>query len=140
LSPMIRHACLDENVTISDRALCPPIGLISFTWRPCPRLWRWVNCDLHLTLMGSSLYRPLGSEIGNGYQRTTSRYLFRNLVEATAPYQHSGDGDRGSLPETCSSPVTARCGTPQEGYSDPLAETKASPSPLRLTHGVKSKN
>lgn len=43
-----------------------------------------VNCDLQLTLMASSLYRLLGSQIGNGYQNATSRHLFRDFVEATA--------------------------------------------------------
>ena len=43
-----------------------------------------VNCDLQLTLMASSLYRLLGSEIGNGYQTATSRHLFRNFIDATA--------------------------------------------------------
>jgi hypothetical protein len=43
-----------------------------------------VNCDLQLTLMASSLYRLLGSEIGNGYQSVTPRHLFRDFVEATA--------------------------------------------------------
>jgi hypothetical protein len=43
-----------------------------------------VNCDLQLTLMASSLYRLLGSEIGNGYQSATSRHLFRDFVDATA--------------------------------------------------------
>jgi transposase len=43
-----------------------------------------VNCDLQLTLMASSLYRLLGTEIGQGYQTSTSRHLFRDFVEATA--------------------------------------------------------
>ncbi|GFP43020.1 hypothetical protein HKBW3C_02152, partial [Candidatus Hakubella thermalkaliphila] len=43
-----------------------------------------VNCDLQLTLMASSLYRLLGSEIGNGYQTATSRHIFRDFVEAMA--------------------------------------------------------
>ena len=43
-----------------------------------------VNCDLQLTLMASSLYRLLGTEIGQGYQTATSRHLFRDFVEATA--------------------------------------------------------
>jgi hypothetical protein len=43
-----------------------------------------VNCDLQLTLMASSLYRLLGSELGNGYQSATSRHLFRDFIEATA--------------------------------------------------------
>jgi len=43
-----------------------------------------VNCDLQLTLMASSLYRLLGTEIGQGYQMATSRHLFRDFIEATA--------------------------------------------------------
>jgi hypothetical protein len=46
-----------------------------------------VNCDLQLTLMASSLYRLLGTEIGRGYQTATSRHLFRDFVEATAQIQ-----------------------------------------------------
>jgi transposase len=46
-----------------------------------------VNCDLQLTLMASSLYRLLGTEIGEGYQTAVSRHLFRDFVEATAQVQ-----------------------------------------------------
>ena len=43
-----------------------------------------VNCDLQLTLMASSLYRLLAGRIGRGDQRTESRHLFRDFVDATA--------------------------------------------------------
>ena len=43
-----------------------------------------VDCDLQLTLMASSLYRLLGSQIGEGYERAKSRKIFRDLVDATA--------------------------------------------------------
>lgn len=43
-----------------------------------------VDCDLQLTLMASSLYRLLGSRIGNGYERAKSRHIFRDFVDATA--------------------------------------------------------
>ncbi len=43
-----------------------------------------VNCDLQLTLMASSLYRLLASQIGNGYETAKSRHIFRDLIEATA--------------------------------------------------------
>jgi len=43
-----------------------------------------INCDLQLTLMGSSLYRHLAQQIGNGYETAKSRHLFRDLVDATA--------------------------------------------------------
>lgn len=43
-----------------------------------------VDCDLLLTLMASSLYRLLGLQIAQGYQRTKSRTLFRHFIEASA--------------------------------------------------------
>jgi hypothetical protein len=43
-----------------------------------------VNCDLQLTLIASSLYRLLGSRIGEGYETAKSRHLFRDFVDATA--------------------------------------------------------
>lgn len=43
-----------------------------------------VDCDLQLTLMGSSLYRLLGKELGQGYERAKSRTLFRDFIDAHA--------------------------------------------------------
>lgn len=43
-----------------------------------------ITCDLQLTLMGSSLYRLLGTRIGNGYEVAKSRHLFRDFIDATA--------------------------------------------------------
>ncbi len=43
-----------------------------------------VNCDLILTLMASSLYRLLGSDIGNGYKTAKSRHIFRDFIDSTA--------------------------------------------------------
>jgi hypothetical protein len=43
-----------------------------------------VNCDLQLTLMASSLYRLLGSKIGNGYQTAKADHIFRDFIQATA--------------------------------------------------------
>ncbi len=43
-----------------------------------------VNCDLQLTLMASSLYRLLATQIGQGYQHAKSRHLFRDFIDATA--------------------------------------------------------
>lgn len=43
-----------------------------------------INCDLQLTLMASSLYKLLGRQIGNGYERARSRKIFRDFVEANA--------------------------------------------------------
>lgn len=43
-----------------------------------------VNCDLQLTLMASSLYRLLGCQVGNGYERVKSDHIFRDFVDASA--------------------------------------------------------
>jgi len=43
-----------------------------------------VDCDLQLTLMGNSLYRLLGLELGQGYETAKSRTLFRDFVNAHA--------------------------------------------------------
>ena len=37
-----------------------------------------------VSLMGSSLYRLLGRQIGEGYETAKSRHIFRDLVDATA--------------------------------------------------------
>jgi hypothetical protein len=46
-----------------------------------------ITCDLQLTLMASSLYRLLGTRIGNGYEVAKSRHLFRDFIDATAVIQ-----------------------------------------------------
>ncbi len=43
-----------------------------------------VDCDLQLTLMGSSLYRLFGNEIAQGYERAKSRTIFRDFIDAHA--------------------------------------------------------
>jgi hypothetical protein len=50
-----------------------------------------VNCDLQLTLMGSSLYRLLGARIGNGYATAKSRHIFRDFVECMAHVRINDD-------------------------------------------------
>jgi hypothetical protein len=49
-----------------------------------------VNCDLQLTLMASSLYRLLAVRIGNGYEVTKSRHLFRDFINASADVSITG--------------------------------------------------
>jgi hypothetical protein len=43
-----------------------------------------VNCDLQLTLIASSLYRLMGTRIGDGYEIAKSRHLFEHFIDATA--------------------------------------------------------
>ena len=50
-----------------------------------------VNCDLQLTLMGSSLYRLLGARIGGGYATAESRHIYRDFVQASAQVTITSD-------------------------------------------------
>ena len=50
-----------------------------------------VNCDVQLTLMGSSLYRLLGTKVGAGYETAKSAHIFRNLIDGTAQVNISDD-------------------------------------------------
>ena len=59
-----------------------------------------VNCDLQLTLMGSSLYKLLGRQIGNGYERAKSRHLFRDLVASGFWTSEMGMDDIGYMGNT----------------------------------------
>jgi transposase len=43
-----------------------------------------VNCDVHLTIMASSLYRMLANRIGAGHETAKSKNLFLDFVDATA--------------------------------------------------------
>jgi hypothetical protein len=49
-----------------------------------------ITCDLQLTLMASSLYRLLGTRIGQGYEVAKSRHLFRDFIDATATIHLTG--------------------------------------------------
>jgi len=41
-----------------------------------------VTCDLQLTLMASTLYRLLGTQIGHGYADAKARHIFRDFIDA----------------------------------------------------------
>jgi hypothetical protein len=43
-----------------------------------------VDFDLQITLMASGLYRLLATRIGGGYQHTTAKKIFRNLLDVSA--------------------------------------------------------
>jgi hypothetical protein len=43
-----------------------------------------VDCDLQLTMMASSLYRLLGTRIGNGYTKARCQHIFRDFINASA--------------------------------------------------------
>jgi hypothetical protein len=41
-----------------------------------------ITCDLQLTLMASSLYRLLGTQVGRGYAAAKGRHIFRDCIDA----------------------------------------------------------
>ncbi|MGH2864587.1 MAG: hypothetical protein ACRDJX_04990, partial [Solirubrobacteraceae bacterium] len=43
-----------------------------------------VNCDLQLTLMGSSLYRLFGAQVGGAYATAESRHIWRDFIDTSA--------------------------------------------------------
>jgi predicted nucleic acid-binding protein len=90
-----------------------------------------VNCDLQLTLMASSLYRLLASEIGNGYRTATSRHLFRDFVEATAQISISETEIRVQFQKRAHNPLLLAAGFQNKEVSIPWLGQKR----LRLLFG-----
>lgn len=43
-----------------------------------------VNCDLQLTLIGSSLYRLFGAQVGGPYATAESRHIYRDFIDTSA--------------------------------------------------------
>jgi hypothetical protein len=43
-----------------------------------------INCDIQLTLMGSSLYRLFGAQIGGAYATAESRHIWRDFIDTSA--------------------------------------------------------
>jgi len=72
-----------------------------------------VNCDLQLTLMGSSLYRMLGARLGGLYATAESRHLFRDFVEASAQVQVSAEAVTVQFGKRAHNPLLVNAGFPQ---------------------------
>jgi hypothetical protein len=69
-----------------------------------------VNCDLQLTLMGSSLYRLLGARIGGAYATAESRHIFRDFIEASARVIVSPDGVHVAFGKRAHNPLLLAAG------------------------------
>lgn len=78
-----------------------------------------VNCDLQLTLMASSLYRLLGSRIGNGYETAKSRQLFDKFVDATATVMISDRDILIRFQKRAHNPLLMAAGFDREAISVP---------------------
>ncbi len=78
-----------------------------------------VNCDLQLTLMGSSLYRMLGARLGGLYATAESRHLFRDFVEASAQVHVSAETVIVQFGKRAHNPLLVSAGFPQTDVAVP---------------------
>ena len=78
-----------------------------------------INCDLQLTLMGSSLYRVLGARIGGTYATAESRHLFRDFVEASARVRITPDSVQVSFGKRAHNPLLLAAGFAQTDVTVP---------------------
>ena len=100
-----------------------------------------VNCDLQLTLMASSLYRLLASQIGNGYESAKSRHIFRDLIDATATVSISERDIDVSFQKRAHNPFLIAAGFDAKGRHRALVGPKTPCIwPSDDLRGVKSKN
>ncbi len=83
-----------------------------------------VDCDLQLTLMGSSLYRLLGREIGQGYERAKSRTLFRDFVDAHATVDISQKEITVRFQKRAHNPLLLKAGFDKKNPSIPWLGSK----------------
>jgi len=90
-----------------------------------------VDCDLQLTLMASSLYRLLGVQIGQGYERAKSRTLFRDFVEATAMVDISAEAITVRFQKRAHNPLLLNGGFDKKQVKVPWLDNR----PLRLVFG-----
>ena len=72
-----------------------------------------VNCDVQLTLMASSLYRLLGTRVGNGYDTAKSSHIFRDLVNTTAHVVVSQNKVTIRMQKRSHNPLLVAAGFPQ---------------------------
>jgi hypothetical protein len=90
-----------------------------------------VDCDLQSTFIASSLYRLLGDQIGQGYERAKSRTLFRDLVDATATVEISAQATTVRFQKRAHNPLLLNGGFDKKPVKVPRLDNK----PLRLLVG-----
>ena len=78
-----------------------------------------VNCDLQLTLMGSSLYRMLRARIGGLHTTAESRHLFRDFVEASARVSISDETVKMQFGKRAHHPLLVSAGFDQTDVAFP---------------------
>lgn len=90
-----------------------------------------VNCDLQLTLMGSSLYRTLGARIGGAYTTAESRHIFRDFVQASARVSMTNDAVHVQFSKRAHNPLLISAGFAQTDVAVPWWNSRH----LRLSFG-----
>jgi hypothetical protein len=83
-----------------------------------------VNCDLLLTLMGSSLYRLLAGRVGHGYETAKSRHLFQDFVNATAAVTITGTEIQVRYQKRAHNPLLLAAGFDQTDVAIPWLNKK----------------
>lgn len=78
-----------------------------------------INCDLQLTLMGSSLYRVLGTRIGGTYATAESRHIFRDFVQSSARVVVSHDAVDVHFGKRAHGPLLLGAGFPNTNVAVP---------------------
>jgi hypothetical protein len=84
-----------------------------------------VDCDLQLTLIASSLYRLLGVQIGQGYERAKSRTLFRDFVDATATVVISAQSITVRFQKRAHNPLLLNAGLDKKQVKIPWLDNRA---------------
>jgi hypothetical protein len=78
-----------------------------------------VNCDVLLTVMASSLYRLLGTRVGNGYETAKSKHLFQDLVGGTGHVEITARDVTVHLHHRAHNPLLIAAGFPDTAVAVP---------------------
>lgn len=83
-----------------------------------------VNCDVLLTVLASSLYRLLGTRVGNGYETAKSKHIFKDLVDATGHVEMGNHDVTVHLHHRAHNPLLIAAGFPDTDLAVPWLRGK----------------
>jgi len=90
-----------------------------------------INCDLQLTLIGSSLYWMLGTRLGGAYATAESRHIFRDFVEASARVTIADDAVLVQFGKRAHNPLLVKAGFAETDIAIPWLQGRR----LKLAFG-----
>jgi hypothetical protein len=88
-----------------------------------------INCDLQLTLMGSSLYRLLAARIGGGYTTAEFRHIYRDFIQASAASPSHPTPSKSTSANEHTTPTSSPPGSPTPTPPSPGGTAADSNSP-----------